>query len=152
MDTTENQHFDVLLEMGEAGWAYMHLELAGKSLRVRLSEVFNPFPNLVDWGRRAAEEDVEIGINEEGFVTMLTLRRTGNPDQVLLRVWDRVEETTLLQGNVSRSELVANFKAEIRLFFETEFNPNQWEPDNGEDPGPDWVPTKQRVLGNDWFS
>jgi len=149
-----NQQFNVRLEMGTAAWAYLHLELGGKSHRVRFSRIFapSPFVELTDWGRRVSVHDAaECEFNEEGFFTALTSQHADNLDHVLLRAWDPLENATFLEGYVSRSHLIDSLKTEILRFFENEFDANEWQPDVGEPPVPGWTPVKDRVLGNPWF-
>ena len=69
-------------------WAKLHLTLDAVTVSIRLSDVFDPFPELVAWGREIDGGDLPIGmeIDEEGQIAELSVLRTENPARVLLRV------------------------------------------------------------------
>lgn len=144
---------DVRLEMEEYGWAKLHLTLDEATATIHLSEVFDPFPELVVWGREIGEGDlpIEMEIDEEGQEAVLTVLRTDNPQRVLLRVTRKYENSTLLEGVVPRATLAAALKAELIRFFTAEFDPQHWDlrgdPDDVED---DHVYVKDAVLNHPW--
>lgn len=94
-------------------------------------------PNCSSGGREIGEGDlpVEMEIDEEGQEAVLTVLRTDVPQRVLLRVTRKYENTTLLEGIVSRATLAAALKDELIRFFTTEFDPQHW--DVGRDPEPE---------------
>lgn len=118
----------IRLEMREHGWARLHLTLDNMTATIRLSEVFDPFEDLVAWGRELEEGDlpVQVEIDEEGEEAVLTALRTDNPERILLRV-SRVgldSNAILLEDIVARSVLAATLKAELRRFFTTSLSRN----------------------------
>lgn len=145
----------IRFEMEEYGWAKLHLSLDDATATIHLSEVFDPFPELLAWGREIDEGDlpVEMEIDEEGQEAALTVLRTDVPQRVLLRVTRKYEDTTLLEGVVSRVGLAAALKAELIRFFTTEFNPQHWDlrgdPDGIED---DHVHIKDAMLNDPWLA
>ena len=144
----------VRLEMEEYGWAKLHLTLAETTATIHLSEVFDPFLELLAWGHEIDEGDlpVEMQIDEEGQVAVLTVLRTDDPQRVLLRVTRKYENTTLLDGIVSRATLAAALKAELIHFFTTEFDPLHWDLRGDPEPDDDHVQTKDTVLNNPWLA
>ncbi|GHT93821.1 hypothetical protein FACS1894116_06660 [Betaproteobacteria bacterium] len=145
----------VRLEMGEYGWAKLHLTLDDATVTIHLSEVFDPFPELLAWGREIGEGDlpIEMEIDEEGQEAVLTVLRTDDPQRVLLRVTRKYENTTLVEGVVARAALAATLKGELIRFFTTEFDPQHWDlrgdPDDIED---DYVHVKDAVLNHPWLA
>lgn len=83
----------------------------------------------------------------------MTVLRTDVPQRVLLRVTRKYEDTTLLEGVVSRVGLAAALKAELIRFFTTKFNPQHWDlrgdPDDIED---DHVHIKDAMLNDPWLA
>lgn len=116
--------------LGESGFSGLRLTLDDTKATVFLSERFNPFPELLAWGREIDEGDlpVEVEIDEEGDEVVLTVLPTDNPQRVLLRVTRTSEETTvLLEGIVARAALASSLKAEVLRFFAEDFNPQHWD-------------------------
>jgi len=145
----------IRLEMEEYGWAKLHLTLDDATATIHLSEVFDPFPELVAWGREIDEGDlpVEMEIDEEGREAVLTVLRTDDPQRVLLRVTRKHENKTLLEGIVARASLAASLKAELLRFFTMEFDPLDW--DLRGDPGgidDDQFCCKDTVLNDTWLA
>lgn len=141
----------IRLEMREHGWARLHLTVGGATATIHLSEVFDPFEDLVAWGRELEEGDlpIQMEIDEEGMGAVLTALRTENPERVLLRVI-RNSGGILLEGIVARSVLAATLKSELIRFFTTEFDPQHWDL-RGEDCD-DGVQVKDRMLNHAWLA
>lgn len=146
---------DIRLEMEEYGWAKLHLTLDDTKATIDLSEVFDPFPELVAWSREIDEGDlpIQMEIDEEGTEVVLTVLRTDDPQRVLLRVTRKYENETLLEGVVPRATLAAALKAELIRFFTADFDPQHWDlrgdPDDLED---DHVHVKDAVLNHPWLA
>jgi hypothetical protein len=138
----------VLFEMGQYGWAKLHISLADCRASMDLSNVFDPFDDLVAWGREVDEGDlpVMIEIDEEGSTVVLAVLPTEDPKRVLLRVKRLYPDELLLEGIVARSELAGTFKAELRRFFAQEFDPGHWDDLEGS------LPTKARLQQSRWFA
>ena len=140
------------LEMREYGWARLHLTVGGATAAIHLSEVFDPFEDLVAWGRELEEGDlpIQMEIDEEGEEAVLTALRTEDPERVLLRVARKYSDEILLEGIVARSVLASTLKSELRRFFATEFDPHHWDL-RGED-SDDEVRVKERMLNHAWLA
>jgi hypothetical protein len=144
----------VRLKMEKYGWATLELTLADATAKIDLSNVFDPFPELLAWGREIDEGDlpVEMQIDEEGLIAVLTVLRTDDPQRVLLRVTHTYENKRLLEGIVSRATLAAALKAELIRFFKTEFDPRHWDAQGDPEPDDDNIQTKDIVLNHPWVA
>ena len=144
----------VRLKMGQYGWATLELTLADTMAKIDLSNVFDPFPELLAWGREIDEGDlpVEMQIDEEGLIAVLTVLRTDDPQRVLLRVTHTYENKRLLEGIVSRAKLAAALKAELIRFFSTEFDPQHWDVQGDPEPDDDHAQTQDIVLNHPWVA
>ena len=144
----------IRLEMEEYGWAKLHLTLDAVTATIHLSEVFDPFGELVAWGREIDEGDlpIQMEIDEEGEEAVLTVLRTENPERVLLRVIRKYADTLLLAGIVARAALAAALKTELQRFFTTEFDPRHWDRPGDDDPEDEDVQVKDRVLNHAWLA
>ena len=148
-----NANLAVCLEMEEYGWAKLHLTLDATTVSIHLSDVFDPFPELVAWGREIDEGDlpIKMEIDEEGRIAVLTVLRTENPSRALLRVTRNDENEILLEGVVDRATLASALKSELRRFFTTEFDPQHWDMGRDEEPKDGYIQTRERVLGHAWL-
>jgi len=160
----------IRLEMGEFGWARLYLTFNEVSIKIYLSQVFDPFPTLVTWGREIDEGDlpIEMEIDEEGQEAVLTVLRTENPERVLLRVRRKDEDVDkneiLLEGIVARATLAATLKAELIRFFTTDFDPQHWDLrydnnlendndlENGDDPENECIQIRDFILNHPWLA
>ena len=144
----------VQFEMEEYGWAKLHLSLDDATTTIHLSEVFDPFPELLAWGREIGEGDlpVEMEIDEEGQEATLTVLRTDDPQRVLLRVTRQYENTILLEGIVSRATLAAALKDELIRFFTTEFDPQHWDMGRDPEPDDDYIQVRDAMLNDPWLA
>ncbi len=145
----------IRLEMEEYGWAKLHLTLDTATATIHLSEVFDPFGEMVAWGREIDEGDlpIQMEIDEEGQEAVFTVLRTENPERVLLRVTRKFSEEVLLEGILARATLAATLKSELRRFFTTEFDPQHWDlrGDDFDDEN-DYAQVKDHVLNHAWFA
>lgn len=144
----------VRLEMGQYGWADLYLSLDAATAEVRLSQVFDPFDELLAWAREIDEGDlpIEMEIDEEGTIVTLTVLRTDDPLRVLLRVTRSYLNEILLEGIVSRAALAAALKVELRRFFNDEFDPQHWDERDDDDPEDEFITTKDRMLNHAWLA
>ena len=144
----------IRLEMEEYGWAKLHMTLDFAKATIHLSDVFDPFPELVAWGREIDEGDlpIEMEIDEEGQEAVLTVLRTENPERVLLRVTRKYENEILLEGIVARATLAAALKAELIRFFTTELDPQHWDMRRDDDPEDGYVHIHDLVLNHAWLA
>lgn len=144
----------VRLEMGQYGWADLYLSLDDVTAEVRLSQVYDPFDELLAWAREIDEGDlpIEMEIDEEGAIVTLTVLRTADPLRVLLRVTRSYLNETLLEGIVSRAALASALKIELRRFFTEKFDPQHWDDRGDDDPEDDFIKTKDSMLNHPWLA
>lgn len=146
----------IRLEMEEYGWAKLHITLDAVSVTIHLSEVFDPFYELVAWGQKIDEGDlpIQMEIDEEGQEAILTVLRTDNPDSVLLRVTRKFPDEVLLEGIVLRTALASALKIELRRFFMIDFDPQHWDLRGNEIHDEDNPPVqvKDQILNHAWLS
>ena len=135
----------VRLDKNEAGWSDLHVGLDEAAAAIRLSHVFEPFPNIVSWACAIDQGKlpVEIWIDEEGSIVKLTALPTDVPHRMLLRVRQSYQDEILLEGIVTRAALAGAFKTELRRFFTHDFDPQEW--DDGDT-------LKALVLAHPWLA
>ena len=146
----ENQNVSVRLEMGEYGWASLHITIESSSVEIALSNVFPPFETMLEWIKRVSGNDIPsyFDIDEEGHEKRLAVFSTDDPERVLFRVIEPYDnEEVFVEGIVSRLELVTAFRNELLRFFWTEFNPKHWDSNDEKK-----YPLKQRMLSDSWLS
>lgn len=139
---------------GHAERSPLQVTLDHATVCINLSKVYDPFPELLAWGREICEGDlpVEIEIDKEGRETALTMLRTDDPQRVLLRVRRKIENTVLLEGVVSRAALAETLKTELIRFFTTEFDPHHWDVNIHEELDDDEIQVKDAVLSHAWLA
>lgn len=144
----------VRLEMEQWGWARLHLSLGAQTASVALSNVFDPFFELLAWSREIDEGDLPVAmqIDEEGSHVALTVLRTDDPARVLLRAVRSWKSTLLLEGIVSRAALAEALKTEMVRFFTSEFDPQHWDLGGDPDHDEDYVPVKESMLNHPWLA
>lgn len=145
--------FVIRLEMDKFGWVKLHLTLDDVTATIYLSQVFDPFPELIAWSREIDEGDlpIEMEIDEEGPDAVLTVLRTDDPQRILLRVVRKYENTILLEGILSRQNMASALKVELRRFFTEEFDPQHWDFDGNPGYDEGYIPLKERVLNHPWL-
>lgn len=148
-----NAKLGMRLEMRQYGWARLHVSLDEREAEIELSQVFDPFGELVAWSREIAEGDlpIEMEVDEEGCEAVLTVLCTDDPARVLLRVTSKHESEIRIEGIVARADLACAMRSELRRFFTTEFDPQHW--DEGNDSLEDGdTPLRRQVLANPWLA
>ena len=146
----------VKLEMIGYGWVYLHISLGEKTAEIHLSDVFDPFPELLDWLQAVATGDfpAEFDINEEGTFKTLVVHAFER-DRLLFAVLGTFSETELVAGVVDRNALVAEFRRELNGFFRNreQFIPSEWvitrEEEKQEDENHLYL---DRILGHPFLS
>jgi hypothetical protein len=135
--------------MDKFGWAMLHLKLDDASLTISLSEVYDPFDDLLAWSHEVAEGQlpIEMEIDEEGRESVLAVLGVNDARRALFRVTRKYENDILLEGIVARAELGAALRGELRRFFSSEFDPDDW---NGGDDSE--LPLRDRVLNHPWIA
>jgi hypothetical protein len=137
----------IRLEMAKYGWGTMHISLDDVTATIVMSSgTSDTLDDIIAWGREIEEGDlpIEMEVDDDGDVTVLTVLRTEDPTRALLRVIHKYPDDILLEGIVSRAELASALKNGLRLYFTTDFDPQDWETDPSQ--------LKDLVLNNAWLS
>lgn len=148
-----NADLGVRFQMDMHGWAWLHLTLDATTVVIDLSDVYDPFDDLVAWGQEVdtGEGPVRVEIDDEVYRFLLTVLCTDDPRRVCLQVSNVYPGEVVLEGIVERATLAATFKAELRRFFTSEFDPEQWDVPEGWDLCEGEVQTRDRVLNHAWL-
>ena len=143
----------VRLEMRSHGWARLHLTFDATTATISISNVYDPFEELIAWCREIDEGDlpIQMEIDEEGKEAVLTVLRTDDPARVLLRVSRKYPDEIMLEGILTRSTLAHTLQAELCRFFTTEFDPEHWDQGRADDPHTDYIGIKDRMLNHPWL-
>lgn len=135
--------------MGQHGWARLVFALDDTETCIHLSEVFDPFEDLAAWidDIARARLPAEVGINEEGCITVL-LAEPFSPQLVALTVRDADGEI-YLHTQLDRQRLVRKLRQELLRFFRQEFDDNHWDSHRRMTDG--FIGAKETVLRYPWF-
>ena len=120
----------VIVEFTEcnAGWIYFTVKAGFQEVRIRASEVFDPFPALTAWLESIAigVQECAFDMEEEGPEKRFEYQKV-TYDRFRFRITDNYEET-LLEDFVDRKQLVASFYNGIREFSKSaKYNKPEWE-------------------------
>ena len=126
--TIDNQRLSIEFIMHEHGWAALHFTLNDHVINIDLSDVIDPFADIVGW-----IDDIALGrlpatitIDEEGHVMTLTIRPN---DTQTGWVWLSVTGSrgdSYLQVACDRQALNHKLRLELLRFFRHTFNPTHW--------------------------
>jgi hypothetical protein len=148
----------------------MIITLNGVTAEISLAdEDTDPFEDIIAWGHEIEHGclPVLIEIDEEVSVAILSALRTEDQERILLRIAHRYSDDIMLEGIVSRNELVFALKTELRCSFATNFDPREWDSDflprcrdidvlkeDEEDPDPevDYIHVRDIVLNHPWLA
>jgi len=138
------------IKMRRSGWARLHVMGGGLTVRIHLSDVFDPFEDMVEWGRRIETADLPalLEIDEEGTTKVLRALPEPTADLVRLQITARANQV-LLETVAPRTELAAAFKEELRRFFTEDFDPKEWDYREGEEYG---IAVRAKILSHPWLS
>ena len=127
----------ICFSKASAGWVQMALLTTAFNQNhiVHLSEVFDPFANIVAWLREVTQGRFAkpLSINEEGVYTRLTVYPFSNDlleFRVEKSVFSPVDSSLGIQRalvcRVGRYSLVAEFHRRLRDFIRHDFQPGNW--------------------------
>jgi hypothetical protein len=114
MDETR---FSVTYEFAGVGWIYLTLAAPGLSLTIPASNVFDPFPELIEWLESIASGSRvnEMIINMEGGYIRLSYSRIEcdgvykPAEDGILTLANPYDQTIIAQAHVQRGDLVREF-------------------------------------------
>lgn len=148
---TDNLRFH--LEMSEHGWADLYFDYQGKYYNIALSDVFDPFKDLVHWVDDIAQNrlPVIIEINEEGHTAQLSATLIKNDDiEFVVKSVNFDEQFFTI--TINQQALVRAFQIEIKRFFSQDFDPNHWDKRGFDEEDEEFYQDglKEWVLNHQW--
>lgn len=148
-----NQDLRFHLEMSEHGWADLYFDYQGKYYTISLSEVFDPFENLVHWIDDIAQNRLPamIKIDEEAQLTELSANLIAN-DDIQFAIKDAIYGEQYFAITINRQALVRAFQIEIKRFFNQDFDPTHWDKRGYDEEDEEFYQDglKEWVLNHEW--
>jgi hypothetical protein len=136
------------------GWAFMTIVAADTAARIRLSNVYFPLHDLMEWAARLAAGDLplEVEIDEEGTVAVLTAHPIAEPDVVLFTIHDRYGTELRLQALVRRMALAEALRDAMVTSLEDPAQAEGWH-EFLQEPGEEAVSLHnfRTSFGQDWL-
>lgn len=135
------------------GWASMTISAGGATADVTLSNVFFPLHDLLEWAARLAAGDLpmEVEVDEEGTVAVLTAHPIAEPDVVLLTIHERYGTEMRLQALVHRMALAEALRDAMVRSLHDKGQAQGWEEfvrEPGEEEGS--LSAFRTSLGQEW--
>lgn len=103
------------------------LALGERTAEIVLSEIYDPFPELLEWLQCLAAGDLPIGvaIDEDGSEARIVAHSCGE-GRLLVAVLDRWENTVRTAGVVETREFLSAFRHELTDFLQNRFDVQAW--------------------------
>lgn len=103
------------------------LTLGERTAEITLSEIYDPFPELLEWLQFLATGDLPIGvtIDEDGSEARLVAHSCGE-DRLIVAVLDLWENTVRTSGVVETEEFLSAFRRELTDFLQNRFDVQAW--------------------------
>ena len=138
------------LKMFDHGWAALNFKYDQLEISIDLSDVYDPFQDLVNWGWNIQQNilPTAIEIDEEGHVIKIVAENSIIEDQLIIRFIAKSFTHTI---KVNKYFFLNTLKQEIKRFFKDEFNTNEWEEMNEEGNLP-FYNIKDWVLNHIWIN
>ena len=115
-------------EKMDYGWVDLEIGLGDQMAVVTLSDVYDPFPSLLDWLLAMAEDDLPLAIDiDEESAKARLVAHAFEEDRLLVAILDRWEETSRAAAVVSRNDFLDAFRAELPRFLRHELSLERWQ-------------------------
>ncbi len=103
------------------------LTLGERTAEIALSEIYDPFPELLEWLQCLASGDLSIGvtIDEDGSEAQI-VAHSGGKGRLIIAVLDRWENTVRIAGVVETEGFLAAFRRELADFLQNRFDVQSW--------------------------
>lgn len=113
------------LKMFDHGWAALIFKYDQLEISIDLSDVYDPFQDLVNWGWNIQQNilPASIEIDEEGHVVKIVAENSIIEDQLIIRFIAKSFVHTL---KLNKYFFLNTLKQEIKRFFENDFNQHEW--------------------------
>lgn len=114
------------LKMFDHGWATLNFKYDQLEISIDLSDVYDPFQDLVNLGWNIQQNilPTSIEIDEEGHVVKIVAENSIIEDQLIIRFIAKSFTHTI---KVNKYLFLKILRQEIKHFFEHDFNQNEWE-------------------------
>lgn len=121
-------------EESDYGWIDFEIGLGQQRALLTLSDVYDPFPTLLEWLDAVSEGDlpIAIDIDEEGPVVRLLAHRL-DERRLLVAVLDRYPEAERAAAVVDRDAFLEACRVELRRFLGHHLNTDRWGRDWDDD-------------------
>lgn len=125
--TTPNRDMDPEQLLVHLEQYQLLLTLGAQTAEIGISEIYDPFPELLEWLQSLADGDLPIGvaINEDGSEARIVAHSSGK-GRLLIAVLDGWEHTVRTAGVVETNEFLAAFRREFADFLENRFDVQSW--------------------------
>jgi len=113
------------LKMFDHDWAALIFKYDQLEISIDLSDVYDPFQDLVNWGWNIQQNilPASIEIDEEGHVVKIVAENSIIEDQLIIRFIAKSFVHTL---KLNKYFFLNTLKQEIQRFFENDFNQHEW--------------------------
>ncbi len=125
--TTPNRDMDPEQLLVRLEQYQLLLTLGERTAEIALSEIYDPFPELLEWLQFLAIGDLPIGIDidEDGSEARI-VAHFGGEGRLVIAVLDRWENTVRTAGVVETEGFLADFRRELADFLQNRFDVQSW--------------------------
>jgi len=125
--TTPNRDMDMDRLIVRFDQFQLLLTLGERTAEIVLSEICDPFPELLEWLQCLAAGDLPIGIaiDEDGSEACIVAHSCGE-GRLIVAVLDRWENTVHATGVVETGEFLSAFRRELTDFLRNRFDVQSW--------------------------
>lgn len=115
--STPSVRVGIHFEDDDYGWVILRITLGEQNIEIDLSDVYDPFPSLLEWLQAISMNDMPIGfeIDEEGTEKAL-IAHAFDADRLLVAVLDKWDRTEFGAAVVDRDTFLAAFRTELNDF------------------------------------
>ena len=149
--STPSVRAGIHFEDDDSGWVILRITLGEQSIEIDLSDVFDPFPSLLEWLQAISMNDMPIGfeIDEEGTEKAL-IAHAFDAGRLLVAVLDRWDRTEFGAAVVDRDNFLAAFRTELNDFLRDpdRFDAESWNATDIDGRESYWT----EVLGHPFLS
>lgn len=146
------------LKMYEHGWAGLIFQTDEQKCHINLSDVFDPFKEIVAWGESIDQGTLPaiLEIDEEGHIMILSAKSLDFfHDQAMIEltcIGSHLNKI-YLSYHFNRNDFAALLKQEIIRFFQEDFNPSHWSEYDYDPKDEVWKPATlmQDILNHPWI-
>lgn len=127
LQTQNQQKLGIHFVMFQHGWAQLQFHLNEEKYLIDLSDVFDPFEDLMSWLADISSNRLptQIKINEEGFISLLHIDKYDDK-QIQFSIQNAENNEIFMKIICCQATFAQQFRAEFIRFFQEDFDPNHW--------------------------